>query len=332
MVRLLEPTWESAVSKIGFDRDLSNFLERSKTPQLQNVGWRIGRCSDLHNIWFVNAPESGWLHGRFWKCRSKLCSYCLSNESFRRRKQLREALNAYSGTSKKDQWRFLTLTIENPSTSIASTRAIVNQAWSKLRKRVCFASVEAGVKSEEFTITREGYHYHIHTLLHFAKKPSYQQWRIQWTECVENSGGAPQKLFGFDTIDGYLIIKFEQIRDQRNISNELCKYITKSTEFQKLSKPTLLELAAQERWHRMFEMFGKLRKPRTAAAAPKRSNPHIVHTKRLSDGKHSDRQHFENKRADQRYFTIDHLERTFGAKVWTFHELAQTRRNGETLC
>jgi len=331
MARLLETTWESAVSKIAFDRDLAHFLKSSQSQRLLDTSWRISRCADSHNIWFVNAPESGWLHGRYWKCRSKLCSYCLANESRRRRKSLREALNAYTGTLSKSQWRFVTLTIENPETTISATRDIVNHSWSKLRKKACFASVKAYAKSEEFTLTAKGYHYHIHALAHFANPPNYQFWRKSWTECVDSSGGQSQKLFGFDTIDGYLIVNFRQIRDVSNITNELCKYITKSTDFQKLSKPTLLELAAVERWHRMFELSAELRRCLDRPKRATNTKSSIVHTKRLSDGFHSDLRTFENKRADQRYFTTDALEKLFQSKVWSFDELAQARKFGEIL-
>jgi len=331
MARLLNTTWESAVSKIAFDRDLAHFLNRSQSQHLLDVSWRLARCADDHNIWFVCTADSGWLHGRFWKCRQKLCSYCLANESRRRRKSLREALNAYNGTLSKNQWRFFTLTIENPETSIATTRDIVNRSWSKLRKRACFALVRAYAKSEEFTLTAKGYHYHIHSLARFTERPNYQDWRRSWTECVESSGGKSQRLFGFDTIDGYLIIDFRQIADANNITNELCKYITKSTDFQKLSKPTLLELADTKRWHRMFELGGELRNQIPRPKRPENSKSSIVHTKRLSDGHRSDLRHFEEKRADQRYFAIDSLEKLFGRKVWSFQELATARRKGEIL-
>src|SRR6185312_11206164 len=156
MARLLLTTYEAAISKLSFDRQLATYLSRFNNQQLRDTGWRIARCADSHNLWFVDAPESGWLFGRFWKCRSKLCSYCLANESRRRRQCLREALFAYEPSSRANQWRFLTLTIENPETSIAATREIVNRAWSLFRKRACFAAVKAGCKSEEFTLTARG--------------------------------------------------------------------------------------------------------------------------------------------------------------------------------
>lgn len=331
MARLFQATYTSCIDKVGSDRALATQLERSANPTVRNTAWRLSRCSDAVNCWLVNAPESGWLHGRFWKCRSKLCSYCLSDESRRRRKKLRDLLNAYDGCRDWTKWRFLTLTIENPSASISTTRDIVNAAWAKLRKRACFAAVEAGCKSEEFTLTKLGFHYHIHALLHFSKRPNYQLVRHDWTECVETSGGKSQRLFGYDTIDGYLIAQFKAIDRPAAIANELCKYITKSKDFNTLSNAAIAELAETERWHRMFEVLGKLRQPKPSSSAHSTPSRSIVHTKRLSDGQHSDRQHFEQKRADQRYYAIDQLEHLFGAKVFTLDEMQAALRQHEPL-
>lgn len=322
MARLLQETYESSVSKLALDRDLSAFLAKQLNPTIRDTAWRIARCADDHNIWFCNAPESGWLHGRFWKCRSRLCSFCLSSESRKRRKILRRNLQEYPPAATASEWRFLTLTIENPHLSIANTRQTVQHAWSKLRKRACFAVVSAGAKSEEFTLTRNGYHYHIHALLHCPSRPDYQQFRKSWTECVESSGGASQRLFGYDTIDGYLIAQFKQINDPENITNELCKYITKSTSFQKLSTSAILELAETKRWHRMFEVFGALRSKSEKPSTVHDATQSIVHKKNLSDGRLTDRWWFEKKRTDARYFMIDALENKFGCQVY---DLAQMR-------
>lgn len=331
MARLFATTYDSCVEKVALDRQLSAKLALHPNSHVRNTAWRIARCSDDFNCWLINPPDTGWLHGRFWRCRSKLCSYCLSDESRRRRRSLREALDAYAGTERWSEWRFLTLTIENPSASISTTRSIVQSAWSKLRKRACFAAVRAGCKSEEFTLTKLGFHYHIHALLHFAKLPSYQLVRRDWTECVETSGGQSQRLFGFDTIDGYLIAQFKRIRDARNITNELCKYVTKSTDYTSMTNAAIAELAEQTRWHRMFEFLGELRQQRPPKITPADSSHSIVHTKRLSDGLHTDRQTFERKRSDQRYYAIDQLEASFAAKCFTLTEMQAALRQHQTL-
>ena len=321
MARSFTVTYDSAINTLALDRDLSQTIARFRNADVKNTAWRIARCCDDINIWFVNSPENGWLHGRFWKCHSKLCSYCLSDESRRRRRQLKLAIQRHQETHKRSNWQFLTLTIENPHTTVSNTRQIVNQAWRNLRSRACFAAVEAGAKSEEFTLTANGYHYHIHSLLNFTTKPIYQEWRRHWTECVDKCGGQSNRLFGHDTVDGYLIAKFKPVKKPSELTNELCKYVTKSTSFRSLDKTTIIELAEQKRWHRMFELLGSLRQKHTDKTTHGTERASIVHKKRLFAGLHTDRQRFEEQRAANRYFQIDHLENTFNSRVWTLPEI-----------
>lgn len=286
------------------------------------------RCADTHNVWFIEDSERGWLHGRYWKCSHKLCSFCLSAESRRRRKSLLDAIEALP--NRKRKWHFVTFTIENPSASIVTTRGIVNEAWSKLRKRGVFAEVRACAKSEEFTVTRAGFHYHIHTLLDSdanylrgsgrSLTSSGVEMKRNWTECVENSGGASRNLFGYQTYDQYLIVDFREVENPKNIVNELGKYITKSTSFRDLSRETLNELASVRRWHRMFELLGDLRKP--AVKKVKSDAPtSYVHTKRISDGEFSDLWFFEKRREANRFFMVDALENKFQSKVYDLPEM-----------
>lgn len=321
MARSLNQTYNSSLEKIALDRDLSYFLATSRNVHTRDIAWRLQRCADDVNIWFVNDPERGWLHGRFWKCGSKLCSFCLSAESRRKRKALLDAIDRLPKKLRK--WHFVTFTIENPASTIGTTRQIVNDAWAKLRKRAMFSEVRAVAKSEEFTVTKEGFHYHIHTLID-CKWIDYQLWRKAWTECVESSGGESRYLFGFQTVDGMLIVNVKPVRNPKDIVNELGKYITKSTCFRDLSRPTLNELAEVKRWHRMFELLGDLRnkQPRERVARQRSS---IVHTKSLSDGQYSDRRHFEEKREQTRFFMHDVLSRSFSSHVYSLAEAARLR-------
>lgn len=317
MVRSLTATYNSALEKIALDRDLARYLQTSKSLHSQDVGWRIARCADDINIWFVNEPERGWLHGRFWKCNHKLCSFCLSSESRRRRRTLFDAIDALSLGPRK--WHFVTFTLENPAASIVTTRRIVNDAWAKFRKKGAFVEVRAGAKSEEFTITKTGYHYHIHSLID-SPYIEYQLWRRHWTEAVESAGGTSQNLFGFQTIDGYLILNVKRVKNPRDIVNELGKYITKSTSFKGLSKETLSELAEVKRWNRMFELLGDLRNQKRIPRAPKEQRS-IVHTKSLSGRQDKDLWWFEKKRGDTRNFMNDALSYRFQSEVYTIHEI-----------
>jgi hypothetical protein len=328
MARALLDTFQNAAEKLALDRDLSLHLAKSRNDYTRFVAWKLARCSDSQNIWFVRDPDNGWLHGRFWKCNHKLCSFCLSSEARRRRRSLLDAIDALPPLQRK--WHFLTFTIENPNRSIVATRNVVNDAWSKFRKRGAFAEVRACCKSEEFTITKNGFHYHIHAMLdspstyvngkHRKITEAGIRVKREWTESVESSGGASQNLFGFETYDKYLIVDFRNVAHPKNVVNELGKYITKSTSFRGLSRSTINELAAVKRWNRMFELLGDLRntKPKTR---PSRSSDSYVHTKSLSDGYIPDSFWFEKKRTDSRYFMHDVLGTKFHSQVYDFNDI-----------
>lgn len=326
-MRSLHETFISCVDKIALDREISKHLLLSHCERTLDVGWRVQRCADDVNIWFVYVPLRGWLYGRFWKCNHKLCSYCLSAESRRRRGKLITAIEALKPM--KRNWTFLTLTIENPSASIIATRNIVNEAWSKFRKRGAFVTVRAAVKSEEFTITRQGFHYHIHSLLDTPAQIATpknkltefgMQLKKNWTECVESSGGQSRNLFGYQTYDQYLIIDARRVKDPKDLVNELGKYITKSTCFKDLSRDCLNEIAAVQRWSRMFELLGDLRTPSVPKARFERRDT-IVHTKSLSDGRKMERWEFEKKRADNRFFMHDILSEKFNSIIYDLSDI-----------
>lgn len=324
MVRSLDATYTNALEKVALDRDLSHHLSSSRNEHTRDVAWRLARCADDHNIWFIRDQEHGWLHGRFWKCSHKLCSFCLSAESRRRRRQLLDAIEALP--DRRRRWHFVTFTIENPAATIITTRRIVNDSWQLLRKRRVFAEVRACCKSEEFTVTKVGFHYHIHTLIDHDRI-DYKTWRVNWTECVERSGGQSTNLFGYQTSDGMLIVNVKPVRNPRDLVNELGKYITKSTSFRDLSPDTINEIAAVKRWNRMFELLGDLRQPKPREPRKEPSGS-IVHTKSLKDGSKTDRWWFDKKRLDTRLFMWDFLENKFGGKLYDLTEMRDAITSG----
>lgn len=339
MVRSLDDTYQNALEKVALDRDLSHFLSKSRNQNTRDVAWKIARCADDHNVWFICDSERGWLHGRFWKCNHKLCSFCLSAESRKRRRRLLDAIEQLP--QRRRRWHFVTFTIENPAATIMTTRRIVNDSWLKLRRRRVFAEVRACAKSEEFTVTKHGFHYHVHTLLDDDRQfkrcekiprelhpkctlacltEHAQQIRREWTECVEASDGTSRNLFGFQTYDGFLRVDFRRVLAPKDIVNELGKYITKSTSFRGLSRSTLNELAEIKRWHRMFELLGDLREPPKHRSGTERASS--VHTKNLSrHGEKTDLWYFNQKRADARYFMYDVLESKYASKLYDLPEM-----------
>lgn len=230
--------------------------------------------------------------GNLWACGSKLCPNCVSKQARKNRKKLRSVVEMQK-LSLGERFRFITLTIPNPSITLTETREILNRAWAKFRKLKWFKKTVKGYcKSEEFTITKQGFHYHVHILAR-SRYIDYATIRHLWTECVKSEW---QKKFGTEltpaTADRMLIVNVIGVSSKERSIQEVCKYITKSDSWQKMSKKTLLEVASIERWHRMFELGGTFRfvvLPTEGINQSKKgretsNKKHILDTEHLSDG------------------------------------------------
>ncbi len=247
---------------------------------------RIKHCTAREN-WFIQADsinfETGELYessGNLWQCGSKLCPNCIAIQSRRNRKKLRDAIAAVP-LRKNERHYFVTFTIPNPNLSLTETREIVNHAWSLFRKRkLCVDQFRGGCKSEEFTLSANGYHYHLHCIF-ISTWFSYQELRRVWTDCVEAAFQKFRRKLEIKTKDGYCIVKTKPVTDVNGIIFEVCKYITKSDSWTKLKPSDLGDVALIHRWNRMFETFGELA-PRNVR---ERNEPQpVVHTTNLTDG------------------------------------------------
>lgn len=254
------------------------FFDRNEVSALAD---RIRFCNDRTNQFIASDSinyTTGELydsHGTFWSCGSKLCPSCLAKRSRESRKRLRQALDAQR-PGKGERFLFVTLTIKNPKLRLLATREIVNRAWTLFRKRkLCVDLVRGGCKSEEFTLTTNGFHYHLHLLIK-AKWFMFNEFRRVWTECVAIAFEEANLRLEVDTKDGLLIVNFKNLTDREKAIQEVCKYITKSDSWIKMQPENLAEVALVKRWNRMFELFG------TFSGHAERET--YVHTRPLSDG------------------------------------------------
>lgn len=253
---------------------------------------RIRICTSREN-WFIQPEtlnmETGELYeagGPMWQCGSKLCPNCIAVQSRRNRKKLRDAVQK-TKLKKNEKYHFVTFTIPNPNISLSETREIVNHAWSLFRKRkLCVDLFRGGCKSEEFTLSANGYHYHLHCLF-ISPWFSYHELRRTWTDCVEAAFKKFRRKFEARTVDGYCIVKSKPVANIDGVIFEVCKYITKSDSWAKLKANDLGEIALIHRWNRMFETFGDLA-PRVVQ--DREATPPIVHTTNLTDGSSVTRQ------------------------------------------
>lgn len=244
--------------------------------EIQMLAERIELCSHPDNHWFAERPsmfidEPVTIRGQFWRCHSKLCSFCTRTQSRTTRRRLVAALICQDLPA-HERYTFATLTIVNPSQPLNVTRQLVYDTWKLFRQRPFWRSLlVGGCKSEEFTLTSTGVHYHLHLLIR-SSWFNYQDFKREWTaayRAAEQKHGLEASFI--NNADGYLRCDFRTVSDLNRVSFELCKYITKSDSWMKLRDTDLIELALVRRWHRSFELLGSFRETST-----------YVHNRRLN--------------------------------------------------
>ncbi len=253
---------------------LQNALKKSskKNEVLEGYCYKLLQCAKCSNHWVgedLLNKETGELYpanGVIKACGLKLCPSCVALTSKRSRKELMLSLKNQKLQS-GENYNFITKTIPNPNLSLLLTRKIIYRADTLMRKReYSIKHIRGGVKSEEFTITENGFHYHIHSLC-ITKFLSFEQFRKEWTDCVRIAFEEFSILFEVKNKDGLLSVKIERVSSSQNslkgAVQEVCKYITKSDSWEKLPEKDLMEIASIERFPRMFELFGYFRFQRT---------------------------------------------------------------------
>jgi hypothetical protein len=141
--------------------------------------------------------------------------------------------------------------------------------------------IRGGAKSEEFTVTANGFHYHLHCLW-LSSYLQYQEVRRNWTECVEAAFAEHDREFICKNKDGLLSVVVKPVQPNERMVQEVCKYITKSSSWSKLRPRDLIQIALVRKWHRMFEVFGTFR---TAPSSDASSGDNILDTRPSNDGK-----------------------------------------------
>lgn len=277
------------VSAIRIAADNQSGLDRL---ELLALAHRIHLCSKPENMFVafnahnMETDEHYDATGTHWSCGSKLCPNCLAKFAAKNRYKIRRAINSIK-LRHGERWNFATFTIVNPRISLVATRQLVNHAWSLFRKRLlCVSLIRGGAKSEEFTLTTNGYHYHLHVLF-VSKWFSYQEMRRTWTECVASAFHEAQIPLVVNNKDGLLSVVVKPVSNLDNVANEVCKYITKSDSWTKMPVEHLAEVGLIRRWHRMFELLGDMSARETSKSdntLQDIGSETILDTRTLSDG------------------------------------------------
>ena len=247
---------------------------------------RLLVCNERENHWIgddLHNTETGELYsanGTLSSCGSKLCPSCIVKASNRSRKELKLALKNQKLLT-GEMYQFVTLTIPNPNLSLIQTREVIDRIWTLFRKRDYFKQkIRGGSKSEEFTLTENGYHYHYH-LLCITRFLNFTEFRREWSDCIEIAFREFNLPCKFKTDDGLAMVKIKRLNSSVNglkgAIQEVCKYVTKSDSWEKLPQKDLIEIASIKRFWRMFELFGSFRTQRNANVVLESPNTFVTY-------------------------------------------------------
>lgn len=289
---MTQSIFQSALTRAEYGRTIAADLLLAKknlnvtdARELAVHAHRIKTCNSNKNFIvsdeLVNIETGEEFAGsiQLWRCGSIFCPNCLARKSHHNRRRTRKILETYKQLTGY-RYRFITLTMPTPPCGLRQTRSIINYAWSLLRKKKSWRSVvRSYAKSEEFTVTKRGYHYHIHI---FADAKYYDKTMLRrhWTDAVERSCQKHEVDFIVESKDGLCVAHLQLVSDNEKAIKEVCKYITKSDSWSKLDTKSLIELAFIRRWSRMFELGGDFRQPRETV-----DDNAYLDTRPLSDGK-----------------------------------------------
>lgn len=236
---------------------------------------RLKKCADRSNFYYgedfldnsTGELFSGF--GNLFGCGLKLCQSCVARQATRNRNIARQAVNNTKLLNREhycylrddyiieqEKYRFVTLTMPEIEASLKTTMAIQKRAWDLFRKLKFVKNYFAGyIKSGEFTVRDSGtYHAHLHLLAVTFFIPE-DLIKNNWTNCVETAFNA----FGIEFEATQANVNLKLVNNPENAIKEVCKYVTKTSTWEKIPASHLLEIAQIPRWDRMFEVSGRFR-------------------------------------------------------------------------
>lgn len=228
------------------------------------------------------------------------------------------------------EWRFATFTIPFLKADIGTVLGIVSRAMELLKKRKIFRSnVDGAFCGEELTIGDGSsarfthFHSHIHVLM-LGKYIDQGKLADEWTDCVEKACREFRVDFSIPNLKtNRLIVDIRNVKKyakKRSITMadsllEVCKYVVKGSDFNKVPVEQLVEIETALRGRQMVKPYGIFNNHRGRTESVNLGKDTSLDTLHTTDGK----PRFKRN------------ERVVKSLVKLGQELIETGRRGEWL-
>jgi hypothetical protein len=248
------------------------------------LAYRIRACNQNQNLFAaadLHNAETGELYagrGSLWCCGSRFCSNCVGRLA-RRSAKIAEFVFANQPAKPFHDWRFVVFTMPDNQLAglpLTAQRAVLYHAWRWLSTKSEFwkKKVAGSIKSEEFTISAERanvFHFHSNALV-FGYFLDEKLLKIEWTRALKISFARFGIAWHCPTKNGLADVQITRVSKSnfKQTVSELCKYITKPQDWQKIPAAALADVAGNPRFFRAFELQGVCR---TVARAIRPNQP-----------------------------------------------------------
>jgi hypothetical protein len=229
---------------------------------------------------------------------SRMSPAYLSAQGRRARKRIREKIN---GTKLLvgERYRFLTLTMPYLETDVATVLKIKDRATTLFKKRKLWAAnVRAAFIAEEMTVGESStilyahYNAHSHALL---VSKYIQQWEIAdvWTDCVEKACSEYGVEFLMrNIVSNRLTVDIKDVETYGKKKgktldesvDELCKYVVKGSDFDKVPTEKLVEIEDALFNRQMIKSYGDFNSQKGKEKSETVTERTSLDTKYITDG------------------------------------------------
>ncbi len=267
----------------------------------------IAETSSSDNLYFsenqVNYDTGEAFDGRgslVQTVASRVCPFYVSTSSRRARREKRADL-ARVKPKQFDLLRFITLTMPNLETDFETTIKVLFRAFSLLKKREIFTqNVTGAIYGYENTVgAANHYHAHVHVLA-WSRWINQSELAAAWTDCVEKACAKFGVSCVVNTSHGRMIVDIRLTRKKASgrgtiavddAIQEVCKYLTKGSDFDKLLVGELSRVEKVLQNRQMVGSYGECnaRRGRAEAAGTNEKEPEgavftLLDTPNIIDG------------------------------------------------